>query len=71
MLKNLLSNLLYQLKNILTSRLFVVGVVSAMMFGALIMRLFTLQIVEGESYQVEYHQTSTKTVEEDYSFFCL
>lgn len=67
MLKNLLSNLLYQLKNILTSRLFVVGVVSAMMFGALIMRLFTLQIVEGESYQVEYHQTSTKTVEEDYT----
>ena len=67
MLKNLLSNLLYQLKNILTSRLFVVGVVSAMMLGALIMRLFTLQIVEGESYQVEYHQTSTKTVEEDYT----
>lgn len=67
MLRNLLSSLLYQLKMILTSRLFVVGVVAAMMSGALVMRLFTLQIVEGESYQVEYQQTSTKTVEENYT----
>lgn len=67
MLKNLLSNLLYQLKSILTSRLFVVGIVAVTMFGTLVMRLFTLQIVEGESYQVEYHQTSTKTVEEGYT----
>ncbi|MDY4970284.1 MAG: penicillin-binding transpeptidase domain-containing protein [Lachnospiraceae bacterium] len=67
MLKNLLSNILYQLKGVLTSRLFVVGVVAAMMFGTLVMRLFTLQIVEGESYQEEYQQTSTKTVEESYT----
>ncbi|MGN0294974.1 MAG: penicillin-binding transpeptidase domain-containing protein [Lachnospiraceae bacterium] len=67
MLKNLLSNLLYQLKSVLTSRLFVVGVVSALMFGTLVARLFTLQIVEGESYQEEYQQTSTKTVEESYT----
>lgn len=67
MLKNLLSNILYQLKSVFTSRLFVVGVVAALMFGTLVMRLFTLQIVEGESYQEEYQQTSTKTVEESYT----
>ena len=67
MLKNLLNSLLYQLKSVLTSRLFVVGVVAAMMFGSLAARLFTLQIVEGESYQEEYQQTSTKTVEESYT----
>lgn len=67
MLKNLLSNLLYQLKNVLTSRLFVVGVLAAVMLGSLVMRLFTLQIVEGETYQSEYEQTSTKTVEESYT----
>lgn len=67
MLKNLLSNLLYQVKGILTSRLFIVGILAAVMFGTLVMRLFTLQIVEGESYQQEYLQTSTRTVEESYT----
>lgn len=67
MLKNLWSNLLYQLKNILTSRLFMIGILAAVMLGSLVMRLFTLQIVEGESYQSAYEQTSTKTVEESYT----
>ncbi|MDO5410224.1 MAG: penicillin-binding transpeptidase domain-containing protein [Lachnospiraceae bacterium] len=67
MLRNLWSNLLYQLKSFLTSRLFVVSILFVVMFGTLIMRLFTLQIVEGESYQKEYQQTSTKTVEEGYT----
>ena len=67
MLENMLSNLLYRLKNFFTSRLFVVGVLAAGMFSLLVLRLFHLQIVEGESYQEKYQQTSTKTVEESYT----
>lgn len=67
MLKNLWSNFLYQTKNVLTSRLFVVGIIAALMFGTLVLRLFSLQIVEGENYQQEYMQTSTRRVEESYT----
>lgn len=39
------------LKNFFTSRLFVLGVVVSLLFAVIIGRVFTLQIINGESYQ--------------------
>lgn len=49
------------------SRILIVGLLAAFMFSVLVYRLFTLQIVQGDSHQEEYQQTSNKTVEEDYT----
>lgn len=54
-------------KKFFDSRILIFGLFSAFMFSVLISRLFTLQIVQGDSHQEEYQQTSNKTVEEDYT----
>ena len=49
-------------KRMVKSRLFVVSILAIVMFAALVLRLFKLQIVEGESYQENYVQKTLKTV---------
>lgn len=46
----MISNLKEYILAIIKSRLFVLGVVFILLFGVLVQRLFTLQIVKGESY---------------------
>lgn len=50
------------LKNLVTSRLFVLSVVFCMMFLILIGRLFTLQIIKGEEYQANYITLAEKVI---------
>ena len=50
------------IKKVLKSRLFVVSILFIAMFGALVFRLFKLQIVNGEDYQENYVQKTLKTV---------
>lgn len=50
------------LKKIVTSRLFVVSILFLAMFGALVMRLFKLQIVNGAGYQENYVQKTLNKV---------
>lgn len=49
-------------KRVLTSRLFVLAVVFCLMSFTLIMRLFNLQIVNGENYQNEYTAMTEKVI---------
>lgn len=49
-------------KRVLTSRLFVLAVVFCFMSFVLIMRLFNLQIVNGENYQNEYTAMTEKVI---------
>ncbi|MCC8059323.1 MAG: penicillin-binding protein [Clostridiales bacterium] len=50
------------LRRILASRLFALGMAFCVMFAVLIVRLFRLQIVEGETYLNEYVQMTEQTV---------
>lgn len=50
------------LKKLLASRTFILGIVFVFLFGILTVRLFTLQIIEGETYQSEYMTLTEKTV---------
>lgn len=67
MKKRLISDFLSQTKKIYTSRIFIVFIVASLMFSALVLRLFKLQIIEGEKYQEAYLETSTRVVKENYS----
>lgn len=49
-------------KRVLTSRLFVLAVVFCLMSFTLIMRLFNLQIINGENYQNEYTSMTEKVI---------
>lgn len=50
------------LKKVVKSRLFVVSILCIVMITSLVLRLFKLQIVEGENYQENYVQKTLKTV---------
>lgn len=50
------------IKSILRSRLLPLIVLSVVLFGVLIYRLFNLQIVHGEDYQINYAQKTEKTL---------
>ena len=67
MKKRLISDLLSQTKKLYTSRIFIVFIVASLMFSSLVLRLFQLQIIEGEQYQEAYLETSTRVVKENYS----
>ena len=56
MFKEIWYSICYVVKSIVTSRLFVVGILFLCLMGALVARLFQLQIVEGETYQENYIQ---------------
>lgn len=62
MFRDLLEYIGYRLKQVAKSRLFPVTILFSVMFVALILQLFQLQIVEGEAAQEEYTQTTKKTV---------
>lgn len=62
MLKDLLEILQEFLKKILGSRIFALAAVFTVMFAVLIVKLFHLQIIEGEEYLEEYVQMTEKTV---------
>ena len=64
---DLIVGLLHRMKAFFTSRLFVIGVAAVLLFSVLVSRLFSLQIIEGENYQATYLQTSTKTVQLEYT----
>lgn len=49
-------------KSIITSRLFVLAVLFLWMFGTIISRLFTLQIIQGEEYLNNYRLDTEKSV---------
>ena len=55
------------LKNFFTSRLFVISVVVLSMMSALVIHLFRLQIVEGETYQSDYISQTLTSVAVDSS----
>lgn len=50
------------LKRILKSRLFVLSILFIVMFTTLVVRLFKLQVLEGEVYQEDYVQTIERTI---------
>lgn len=60
--KELFDLISYVVKKIVTSRLFVVALLFLCMFGALIYRLFNLQIQNSESYQEKYIQKTLRTI---------
>ncbi|MCD8076802.1 MAG: hypothetical protein LUE63_00190, partial [Lachnospiraceae bacterium] len=62
MFRDLLEYIGYRLKQVAKSRLFPVTIVFAVMFMALILQLFQLQLVEGEAAQEEYTQPTKQTV---------
>ena len=62
MVNELWEILITGIKKVLKSRLFVVSILFIAMFGALVFRLFKLQIVNGEDYQENYVQKTLKTV---------
>ncbi len=62
MLKEDLKIIWDYIKNILCSRLLPLIVMSIVLFGILIYKLFNLQIVHGEDYQVNYAQKTEKTL---------
>ena len=57
----LLEILEYGLKKFLTSRIFVVGILFCAMFGSLVYKLYSLQIVNSSYYQNNYIQKTRKT----------
>lgn len=67
MLRELCKSILTWARNFFTSRLFVIGILASVMFSSLVLRLFTLQIIEGESFQEQYQEISTSTMEEAYT----
>ena len=62
MLKEDLKIIWDYIKNILCSRLLPLIVMSIVLFGILIYKLFNLQIVHGEDYEVNYAQKTEKTL---------
>lgn len=61
--KELWDIILYVIKKIVTSRLFIVAILFLAMFASLIWKLFSLQIVDSEKYQAEYIQKTLKTIQ--------
>ncbi len=62
MFRDLFEFLGYKIKQLLSSRLFPVTILFLAMFSVLLVRLFSLQIIEGETYQDQYTQTTKKEV---------
>jgi penicillin-binding protein 2 len=62
MLKDMLEVIQEAVRRVLSSRLFALSVVFIGMFLILIVKLFHLQIIDGEKYQNEYVQMTEKTV---------
>ena len=60
MFRDLLEYLKELLKKVVTSRLFAISLVFVLMYGTLVARLFSLQIVHGEEYQDEYMEMYAK-----------
>lgn len=63
MFKEVWDIILYVIKRIVTSRLFIVAILFVCMFSALVWKLFALQIVDSEKYQDEYIQKTLKTIQ--------
>lgn len=63
MLKELLEILKDFIIRLFQSRIFAVGLLIFLLFGALSVRLFHLQIINGEQYQQQYIETIEQTVE--------
>ena len=64
MFRDWMDYILSGIKKVITSRLFIVTVLLVVMFGALVLRLFNLQILNGEQYQESYLQTTYREVSE-------
>ena len=62
MFRDLLEYLKELLKKVVTSRLFAISLVFVLMYGTLMARLFSLQIVHGEEYQDEYISLTEKVI---------
>ncbi len=62
MIRELLEIIGYGLKKMITSRILPLLLVFIAMFGALIYRLYDLQIIEGEEYQEEYLDETKRTL---------
>ena len=62
MFRDLLEYLKELLKKVVTSRLFAISLVFVLMYGTLVARLFSLQIVHGEEYQDEYISLTEKVI---------
>ena len=60
MFRDLLEYLGYKIKKIATSRLFPLCILFILMFGALVYKLFQLQIIEGADKQEEYISQKTQ-----------
>ena len=60
--RDLLEYLKELLKKVVTSRLFAISLVFVLMYGTLMARLFSLQIVHGEEYQDEYISLTEKVI---------
>ncbi|MCI8514818.1 MAG: penicillin-binding protein [Lachnospiraceae bacterium] len=63
MFKEVWDIILYVIKKIVTSRLFIVVILFAGMFASLVWKLFDIQIVDSEKYQEEYIQKTLKTIQ--------
>ncbi len=62
MFRDLFEILKEYVKKLLTSRTFILGIVFTFLFSTLVVRLFRLQIIEGEDYQNDYMTLTEKTV---------
>ena len=62
MFRDLFEILKEYVKKLLTSRTFILGIVFTFLFSTLVIRLFRLQIIEGEDYQNDYMTLTEKTV---------
>lgn len=62
MFRDLLEFLKEFLKKLLASRLFILGIIFTALFAVLSVRLFNLQIIEGETYQENYMAKTEKKI---------
>lgn len=62
MIKDFLEIVGYALKKVVTSRLLPLFLIFIVMFGALIYRLYDLQIIQGEAYQEEYLDETKRVI---------
>ncbi|KIR01892.1 Cell division protein [Lachnospiraceae bacterium TWA4] len=67
MIRDLLSSISYVAKKIFTSRILVVFILLIVMFGTLILRLFNLQIVQGEDIQASFEEQTTTIIDTAYT----